>query len=75
MVALTLVALTGWLRAQETVPENPTTGTIQGTVKDDVGTPVEGARVLFSSAATDTRGVTRTGKDGTYVTEPLPPGA
>ena len=75
MVALTLVALTGWLRAQETAPENPTTGTIQGTVKDDVGTPVEGARVLFSSAATDTRGVTRTGTDGTYVTEPLPPGA
>ncbi len=54
--------------------ENPTTGTIQGTVKDDVGAPVEGARVLYSSSVTDTRGVTRTGKDGAYLTETLPPG-
>jgi len=56
-------------------PENPTAGTIQGTVRDDVGNPVEGARVLYSSQATDTRGVTRSGKDGTYVSEPVPPGA
>ena len=55
--------------------ENPTTGTIQGTVRDDSGTPVEKARVLYSSAATDASGVTRTGKDGAYVTEALPPGA
>ncbi len=54
--------------------ENPTTGTIQGTVRDDVGAPVEAARVLYSSSVTDTRGVTRTGKDGTYLTEALPPG-
>jgi len=56
-------------------PENPTTGTIQGTVRDDAGGPVEGARVWYSSQATETRGVTRSGKDGTYVSEPVPPGA
>ncbi len=63
------------LWAQEEAPENPTTGTIQGTVRDDVGSPVEGARILYSSAATDTKGVTRSGKDGAYVSEPVPPGA
>ena len=63
------------LWAQEEAPENPTTGTIQGTVRDDVGSPVEGARVLYTSAATDTKGVTRSGKDGAYVSEPVPPGA
>ena len=55
--------------------ENPTAGTIQGTVRDDAGNPVEGARVLYSSQATETRGVTRTGQDGTYVSEVVPPGA
>ncbi len=63
------------LWAQEEAPENPTTGTIQGTVRDDVGSPVEGARILYSSAATDTKGVTRSGKDGAYVSESVPPGA
>jgi len=72
---LVVVALAVSLRAQEETPENPTAGAIQGTVLDDVGAPVEGARVLFSSQATETRGVTRTGKDGKYVTEALPPGA
>ena len=72
---LFVVALTVSLRAQEETPENPTGGTIQGTVLDDAGTPVGGARVLYSSQATDTRGVTRTGKDGKYVTEAVPPGA
>jgi len=62
------------LCAQEQTQENPTTATIQGTVLDDVGAPVEGARVLYSSQATDTSGVTRTGKDGKYVTEAVPPG-
>jgi hypothetical protein len=71
---LLFAAFTVSLWAQETTSENPTTGTIQGTVRDDVGSPVEGARVLYSSAATDTRGVTRTGKDGTYVSEAVPPG-
>jgi len=61
--------------AQEETQENPTAGTIQGTVLDDTGAPVEGARILFSSQAADTRGVTRTGKDGKYVTETVPPGA
>src|SRR5208337_5194361 len=46
-----------------------------GTVRDDSGSAVEGARVLYSSAATDTKGLTRTGKDGTYLSEPVPPGA
>ncbi len=75
MVLLLFAAFIVSLRAQEETPENPTTGTIQGTVLDDVGAPVEGARVLFSSQATETRGVTRTGKDGKYVTEAVPPGA
>jgi hypothetical protein len=63
------------LWAQEETQENPTVGTIQGTVRDDSGNPVEGAKVLYSSAATDTKGLTRTGKDGVYLSEPVPPGA
>jgi hypothetical protein len=54
--------------------ENPTTGTIQGTVRDDNGDPVEGARILYGSRDTNSSGVTRTGKDGAYVSEPVPPG-
>ena len=72
---LLLVALTVSLWAQEETPENPTAGTIQGTVRDDSGNPVEGAKVLYSSTATDTKGLTRTGKDGMYLSEPVPPGA
>jgi hypothetical protein len=78
MAAMLLVLMFGGtmlapsLWAQE--EENPTTGTIQGTILDDVGAPVEGAKVLYSSQATDTRGVTRTGKDGKYVSEAVPPG-
>ena len=68
---LVVVALTVSLWAQE---ENPNAGTIQGTVRDDVGAPVEGARVLYSSQATDTRGATRSDKDGKYVSETVPPG-
>src|ERR1022692_3280660 len=79
-VALIFVALIFSLwavsaSAQEEVTENPTTGTIQGTVRDDAGNPVEGARVLYRSRATETRGVTRTGKDGKYVSEPVVVGA
>ncbi|MGZ4731793.1 MAG: outer membrane beta-barrel protein, partial [Terriglobales bacterium] len=70
-----MAALTVPLWAQEETPENPTTGTIQGTVRDDSGSPVEGAKVLYSSTATDTKGLTRTGKDGAYLSEPVPPGA
>ena len=72
---LPVVSLWAQEEAPENPLENPTTGTIQGTVRDDVGSPVEGARVLYSSAATDTKGVTRSGKDGAYVSEPVPPGA
>jgi hypothetical protein len=75
VVALAVVTLALSLRAQEMNQENPTTGTIQGTVRDDVGSPVAGARVFYSSAATDTTGLTRTGKDGAYLSEALPPGA
>jgi hypothetical protein len=69
-----MVALAVAVPAQEENTENPTVGTIQGTVVDDVGAPVPGARVLYNSQTTDTRGVTRTGKDGKYVTEGLPAG-
>jgi hypothetical protein len=72
-VSLT-AALTASLWAQEMTEENPTSGTIQGTVRDDAGNPVEGARVFYRSQATETRGVTRTGNDGKYVSEVLPPG-
>jgi hypothetical protein len=69
---LLFAAFTVSLWAQEEMtPENPTTGTIQGTVRDDDGFVVEGARVFYSSQATDTSGTTRTGKDGTYVSEPV----
>jgi Carboxypeptidase regulatory-like domain len=77
-IGLLLIIIIGTLtvpvRAQESAPENPATGTIQGTLRDDVGAPVEGARVLYSSSATDTKGLTRSGKDGAYVSEPVPPG-
>ena len=68
---LLIALLTLPLRAQET----PATGTIQGTVKDADGNAVAGARVLFRSKATETSGVTRSGKDGAFVSEPLPPGS
>jgi hypothetical protein len=71
---LLCAALTVSLWAQDETPENTTTGTIQGTVRDEDGNPVEGARILFSSQAADTKGVTRSGKDGAYVSEPVPPG-
>ena len=69
-----LAAFPSSLQGQDLTSENPTAGTIQGTVRDDVGAPVDAARVFYSSSAADTRGVTRTGKDGTYVTEALPAG-
>ncbi|MGB9236242.1 MAG: carboxypeptidase-like regulatory domain-containing protein, partial [Terriglobales bacterium] len=70
----TSVLLSRSLWAQEP-SENPNAGTIQGTVRSEDGTPVEGARISYVSSATDTQGVTRTGKDGAYVTEQLLPGA
>lgn len=73
-VWLVLLAFAGCLWAQEATSENPTAGTIQGTVIDEDGSPVAGARVFYSSQATDTKGVTRAVKNGTYITETLPPG-
>ena len=67
-------ALTSSLWAQEETIENPTTGTIQGTVRDDDGKPMEGAKVFYNSSATDAKGSVVAGKDGVYVSEPLPPG-
>jgi hypothetical protein len=75
VVAIIIAALPISLRAQEMTQENPTASTIQGTVRDNVGSPVAGARVLYRSRDTETRGQVRTGKDGTYVSEALPPGA
>jgi len=68
-------AFTSSLWAQEETVENPTTGTIQGTVRDDDGKPLEGAKVFYNSSATDAKGFALAGKDGIYVTEPLPAGA
>ena len=68
-----LLTLAASLRAQET-SENPAAGTIQGTVRDEDGAPVDAARISYSSQATETKGVTRAGKDGVYASEPMPPG-
>jgi carboxypeptidase family protein len=54
--------------------EPATTGTVQGTVRDANGNPVNNARVLFRSKANQSTTVSRTGKDGAYASEPLPPG-
>lgn len=68
-LCLALVAQAG---AQETPA--PGTGTIQGTVRDSDGNPIEGARVAFHSKDTETGGQTRSAKDGSYASEALPPG-
>ena len=65
--------LAGHAVAQESPA--PNTGTIQGTVRDSDGNPIEGARVVYHSKDTETGGQARTGKDGTYVSEALPPGS
>jgi hypothetical protein len=52
----------------------PGTGVIQGKVLDSDGNPIEGARVAYHSRDTETGGQVRTAKDGTYTSEPLPPG-
>ncbi|MBI1739795.1 MAG: carboxypeptidase regulatory-like domain-containing protein [Candidatus Koribacter versatilis] len=67
---LLIALLTLPLAAQET----PTTGTIQGAVKDADGKAVEAARVLFRSKVEGTSSVARSGKDGAFASEPLPPG-
>jgi hypothetical protein len=60
------------LCAQEAT-ESTAVGTIQGTVLDEDGIPVEGARVSYSSQSTENKGAANAGKDGVYVSEPLPP--
>ncbi len=60
------------LWSQETT-ENSAAATIQGKVLDEDGIPVEGARISYSSQSGETRGTTRSAKDGSYVTEHLPP--
>src|SRR5215471_4058248 len=52
----------------------PGTGTIQGKVLDSDGNPIDGARITYHSRDTETGGQERTAKDGTYTSEPLPPG-
>ncbi len=75
VLAAIVFALPASLWAQEDTIENPTSGTIQGKVLDDDGNPVAGARIFYNSPDLDMKGFARTGKDGTYVTEPLPAGA
>jgi len=60
------------LLAQE-VTDNTTAGTIQGTVLDEDGHPVEGARISYVSQLSDSRGNTTGDKNGVYVSEQLPP--
>jgi hypothetical protein len=74
LLCAVVVALTVSLSAQEETVENSTTGTIQGTVRDDDGKPLEGAKVFYNSSATDAKGFAVAGKDGIYVTESLPAG-
>ena len=40
---------------------------------DEDGIPVEGARVSYNSQSTENKGAATAGKDGAYVSEPLPP--
>ena len=60
------------LSAQE-APESTSAGTIQGTVLDEDGLPVEGARVTYGSLSSESKGAVNAAKDGTYVSEQLPP--
>ncbi len=71
---ITLALLSLSLPAQETSTNEAPTGTIQGTVKDTDGDPVEGARVLFRSKVEGISTVVRTGTDGAYASEGLAPG-
>ena len=73
LAVLSFVVLTAAsLHAQE-ASESIAAGTIQGTVLDEDGIPVEGARVSYTSQSTENKGAATPGKDGVYVSEPLPP--
>lgn len=55
---------------------SPTTGAVQGKVKDERGNPIAGARVTIRNKATQTNVVVRSDASGDYVSsDPLPPGA
>jgi hypothetical protein len=73
ILSFTFILLTGPAWAQES--SAPNTGTIEGTVRDSDGNPIEGARVVYHSRDTGTGGQVRTAKDGTYTSEALPPGS
>lgn len=73
ILCLSLILPVGQAAAQESPA--PGTGTVQGTVRDSDGNPIEGARVVYHSRDTETGGQTRTAKDGTYTSEALPPGS
>ncbi len=72
LAVVSFVVCAAALHAQEAT-EGTATGTIQGTVLDEDGIPVEGARITYSSQSSESRGNATAGKDGTYVSEPLPP--
>jgi len=76
LVFVAVIALSSAISlwAQEETTENVITGTIQGTLLDEDGNAVVGAKVLYISPDTETRGFTRSVKGGKYVSETLPPG-
>jgi hypothetical protein len=74
LVAVFALSSAVFSRAQEETTENVITGTIQGTLLDEDGNAVVGAKVLYTSPDTETRGFTRSVKGGKYVSEALPPG-
>ena len=67
-------AINSWAQGEAAENTNPMTGTIQGTLLDEDGNAVVGAKVLYISPDTETRGFTRSVKGGKYVSESLPPG-
>jgi hypothetical protein len=67
----TLAIFTPTLRGQEAA----TTGSVQGTAKDDSGTPIAGARVTIRNRPTQTTVTVRTDSAGNFVSsDPLPTG-
>ncbi|MGC2246887.1 MAG: carboxypeptidase-like regulatory domain-containing protein [Terriglobales bacterium] len=70
--SLSLIAAPLW--GQE-ASETTRAGTIQGTVLDEDGVPVEGARVTYNSLSTENKGAATADKNGAYVSEQLPPTA
>ena len=73
LITLAVVAFASLAAPSFAQEEGTTAGTIQGTVLDEDGVPVEGARVSYSSQSTETRGTANAGKDGSYASEQLPP--